>query len=164
MRITLAVALLLAGAATAAQADELTGLSLDDLRSVSPRIERDTRIKTEGASSVKITADWPTTVSLGEISDLDIEDATLIYRAKVRTDLEGTGSAYLELWAHVDGGQYFSRGTDDSARGSSDWMVLETPFLFRKGQRPSRVTLNLVVNGKGTVWIDDLVLSRESRK
>jgi len=24
------------------------------------------------------------------------------------------------------------------------------------------VTLNLVINGKGTVWIDDIVLSKES--
>jgi len=35
---------------------------------------------------------------------------------------------------------------------------------FQKGQRPDKVTLNLVINGKGTVWIDDVVLSKAPLK
>ena len=38
---------------------------------------------------------------------------------------------------------------------------MQTPFLLQPGQKPGKVTLNLVVNGKGTVWIDDVVLSKE---
>ncbi len=30
-----------------------------------------------------------------------------------------------------------------------------------KGERPDKVTLNVVINGKGTVWADDIVLSKE---
>jgi hypothetical protein len=37
-------------------------------------------------------------------------------------------------------------------------------FRFQKGQRPDKVTLNLAINGKGTVWIDDIVLSKEPLK
>ena len=33
--------------------------------------------------------------------------------------------------------------------------------FVQKGQKPNKVTLNIVINGKGTVWIDDIVLSRE---
>jgi hypothetical protein len=33
-----------------------------------------------------------------------------------------------------------------------------------QGQRPDKVTLNLAINGKGTVWIDDIVLSKEPLK
>lgn len=65
------------------------------------------------------------------------------------------------MWAHVGSAQYFSRGLNDLVRGKTDWTVAQTPFLFQKGQRPDRVTLNVVVNGKGTVWIDDIVFSRE---
>jgi len=43
----------------------------------------------------------------------------------------------------------------------SAWKTLQTPFLFQKGQRPDKVTLNIVINGKGTVWINDIVLTRE---
>jgi hypothetical protein len=43
----------------------------------------------------------------------------------------------------------------------SDWKEIQTPFLFQKGQRPDKAILNLVINGKGTVWIDDVTLSKE---
>ena len=53
---------------------------------------------------------------------------------------------------------------NDPAKGKSDWKTIQTPFMFQKGQKPDKVTLNIVINGKGTVWVDDLVLSKESRK
>jgi hypothetical protein len=65
------------------------------------------------------------------------------------------------MWAHVDGGQYFSRGMNDAVQGTSDWKTIQTPFLFEKGQKPGKVTLNIVINGTGTVWVDDIGLSRE---
>jgi len=40
-------------------------------------------------------------------------------------------------------------------------MSIQTPFMFQKGQIPETDTLNLVINGTGTVWNDDVVLSRE---
>ena len=77
----------------------------------------------------------------------------------MKSDLDG--SAYLEMWAHVGGGQYFSRGMDDVVSRKTNWKTLQAPFLFQKGQRPDKVTLNIVINGKGTVWIDDVVLTQE---
>ena len=91
-----------------------------------------------------------------------MENAKLLYNAKVKSDLDG--SAYLELWAHVGGGQFFSKGMNDVVSQKTDWKIIQTPFLFQKGQRPDKVTLNLVINGKGTVWIDDIVLSKEPLK
>lgn len=159
MRTPFAALALLALTTVGSQAQDLARLGLDDPASASPRIQADTRIKTEGASSLQITTHWPTTVNLGEVTGPDIENATLIYSAKVKTELEGNGSAYLELWAHVGGGQYFSRGLNDVVSGTSDWRTIRTPFMFQKGQKPDKVTLNLVINGKGTLWIDDLELT-----
>ena len=143
-------------------AQELKKLSLDDASVASPKIETDARVKSEGKSSIKITATWPTTVSLGEVAAIDIENAKLVFKAKVKTELDGV--AFLEMWAHVGGGQYFSRGMNDSVKGKSDWKTIQTPFLFQKGQRPEKVTLNLVINGRGTVWIDEVTLSKEPLK
>jgi hypothetical protein len=53
---------------------------------------------------------------------------------------------------------------NDSVQGKSDWKTIRTPFLFQKGQKPDKVTLNIVINGIGTVWIDDIVLSKEPLK
>jgi hypothetical protein len=101
-------------------------------------------------------------VCLGEVSGIDIENAKLVYCAKVKSDLDG--AAFLEMWVHVAGGQYFSKGTNDVVSQKTDWKTIQTPFMFEKGQKPDKVTLNLVINGKGTVWIDDIILSREPLK
>ena len=164
MRARYTVVAALALATTTARAEDLKKLSLDDASSASPKIEVDSKVKVKGASSLKITTQWPTTVCLGEVSDPDIENAKLVYSAKVKTELEGTGTAFLELWAHVGGGQFFSKGMNDVVSQKSDWKTIQTPFMFQKGQKPDKVTLNLVINGKGTVWIDDVVLSKEPLK
>jgi hypothetical protein len=154
--------IVLALAAVVARAEDLKKLSLDDASSVSPKIEVDAKVKVEGSSSLKITTQWPTTVCLGEVAGPDIENATLVYAAKVKTELDG--AAFLEMWADVAGGHYFSKGMNDAVRQKMDWKTIQTPFMFQKGQRPDKVTLNLVINGKGTIWIDDIVLSREPLK
>jgi hypothetical protein len=53
---------------------------------------------------------------------------------------------------------------NDGVTQETDWKTIQTPFLFQKGQRPDKVTLNLIINGRGTVWIDDIMLSKESLK
>ncbi len=147
---------------TPALSGELKRLSLDDPSALGLKIQTDPAIKVEGKASVKVTTLWPTVVCLGEVTGLDIDNATLVYAARVRSELEG--NAFLEMWAHVAGGQYFSRGMNDTITGKSDWKKIQTPFIFQKGQKPEKVTLNIVINGKGTVWIDDIVLSKEPLK
>ena len=148
--------------ASSSQAEDLKKLNLDDASTIGMTIQTDTQVKAEGKSSIKITTLWPTTICLGEVKGLNVEAAKLVYKAKVKSDLEGT--AFLEMWAHVGGGQYFSRGMDNVVKQKTDWKIIQTPFLFQKGQKPDKVTLNLVINGKGTVWIDDIVLSKEPLK
>lgn len=140
-------------------AGELRKLNLDDPLSASPKIQADDMVKVEGKNSLKITTRWPTTVYLGEVTDLEIENAKLVYAASLKTELDG--NAFLEMWAHVDGGQYFSRGMNDAVGQKTEWKKIQTPFMFQKGQKPEKITLNLVINGIGTVWIDDIVLSAE---
>lgn len=118
----------------------------------------DNEISSDGNGSLKITVEEPTTIPLYETGDIDIEDARLIYQAKMRTeDLEGT--AYLEMLCQFRGaGEYFSRDLSSPLSGTNDWSTEQTPFLLKKGQNPDNVKINLVVNGKGTVWIDDIHL------
>ena len=37
-------------------------------------------------------------------------------------------------------------------------MTMEIMFILEKGQNPDNVKLNLVIEGKGTVWIDDILI------
>ena len=106
-RILLVFALLVLVAGSV-YAQELKKLNLDDASAIGTTIQTDTQVKVEGKGSIKITTRWPTTICLGETAGPDVENAKLIYKAKVKRDLDGT--AFLEMWAHVGGGQYFSRG------------------------------------------------------
>ena len=149
---------------TPGTADNLKRLNLDDAATIGMKIRTDSKIKVEGKGSVRISTRWPTSVCLGEVTSLEVENAKLVYEARVRSDLEGGGAAFLEMWVHIGGGWYFSKGMNDPIKGKSGWKSIRTPFLFQKGQKPERVILNIVINGKGTVWIDDIVLSREALK
>jgi len=162
MKCTLTIATILAFVSGLAMADELNKLSLDDPSAIGTTIQTDSNVKTEGKGSIKIITQHPTTVCLGEVTDLDIENANLVYKAKVKSELNGV--AFLEMWAHVGSGQYFSKGINDPIKNKSDWKSIQTLFMFREGQKPDKVTLNIVINGTGTVWVDEVVLSKKPLK
>jgi len=86
----------------------------------------------------------------------------LIYQARVRT--EGIeGQVFLEMWCHFPGkGDFFSRGLQTPLTGTTNWTTEEIPFFLKKGENPDNVKLNLVINGKGTAWIDDIRLLKGS--
>ncbi len=118
----------------------------------------DRSISSDGNGSLRATATKPMVIRLYETGDIDIENAQLIYRARLRTQgIEGP--VYLEMWCSLPGkGEFFSRAFQSPLSGSTDWTTQETPFFLQKGQNPDNVKLNLVVNGKGTVWINDIRL------
>jgi hypothetical protein len=121
-------------------------------------VQIDKRISSDGNGSLRIEATKAKTVRLFETGDIDIENARLIYQASVRTE-NVEGQVYLEMWCHFAGtGDFFSRGLDRSLTGSTDWVTKDTPFFLKAGQNPDNIKLNLVINGKGTVWIDDIRL------
>jgi hypothetical protein len=139
---------------------ELRCYPVDNLEGVITKtdVALDKGISSDGNGSIRITVDKPTTVRLYETGDLDIEDARLIYQARLRT--EGVeGKAYLEMWCQFTGkGEYFSKGLQSALSGTTEWCMQETPFFLRKGENPANVKVNVVIEGKGTVWIDDIRL------
>jgi hypothetical protein len=126
-------------------------------------VATDSTVMVEGEGSLRIDAASPTRVLLFETGDIDVEDARVIYRARLRTeDLDG--QAYLEMWCvFEDLGEYFSRALQGPLSGTNEWTTQETPFFLESGQNPVNVKLNLVIDGTGTVWIDDVQLLRGPR-
>jgi hypothetical protein len=155
----LLTSLLIAGCSKpATESAEIKRYTLDTLDGVITRsgIEIDKAVSSDGKGSLKITAAAPTVVKLFETGDIDIENARLTYRAKVRTE-NVEGKAYLELWCSFPGkGEFFSRGLQSPLTGTQDWTTVETPFFLQKGENPDNIKLNLVIDGRGTVWIDDI--------
>ena len=148
-----------------APAVELKHYSLDSLEGLISRsnVALDHQVVSEGSSALRIEAAGPMTVRLFETGDIDVEDARVDYQARVRTrDVDGR--VYLEMWCQfASKGEFFSRGLQSSLSGTADWATLQTPFLLRKGENPDNIKLNLVIEGKGIVWIDELRLSSAPR-
>ncbi len=120
----------------------------------------DTGVSSDGNGSIRISANKPATILLYETGDVEAENARLTYRAKVRT--EGVaGKVYLEMLCQFPGGgEYFSKGLGSPLTGTQDWSTVETHFILKPGENPDNVKLNLIVDGTGTVWIDDIHLIR----
>jgi len=121
-------------------------------------IEADDGVKSEGKASLKIILAEPSVIQLFETGDLDIEEAALVYQAKLRT--EGVqGRVYLEMWCYFEGkGEFFSRGLQSPLSGTNNWANVEIPFLLKAGENPDNVKLNIVGEGTGTIWVDDIRL------
>ena len=141
-------------------ATELKQFPVDNLDGIISQsgVQFDEKISSDGKGSLKIVATEPTVINLYEIRDINIENARLMYQARVRTE-NVDGQVYLEMWCHfTEKGEFFSRGLQSPLTGTTGWTTLETPFFLQKGQKPDYVKLNLVINGTGTVWIDDIRL------
>lgn len=123
----------------------------------------DTTTSSDGNGSMKISVADSSTVRLYQLGDVDAENARLIYRARLRT-AGVQGQVYLEVWCRFPGlGEFFSRALQAPLTGSTEWTVQETPFLLEPGQNPDQVALNIVVTGRGTVWVDDVALLKAPR-
>src|SRR5215475_7760053 len=113
-----------------------------------------------GKGSLRIDAVEPMVVPLFEVTDVSVENAILIYQASLQSE-NLDGKAFLEMWVRIPGkGEFFSRSLDRPITGKMSWMTVATPFFLQAGQKPDLIRLNLVVQGKGRVWIDDIRLLR----
>lgn len=139
---------------------EVKHYSIDSIEGIISRsdLQIDKSISADGNGSLRATVEKPTVLQLFETGDIDAENARLIYRAKLKTEnIEGT--VYLEMWCSFPGkGEFFSRSLDAPLSKSTDWTIRETLFFLRKGENPDNVRLNVVINGTGRIWVDDVSL------
>lgn len=75
------------------------------------------------------------------------------------------GKGHLEMWSHLPGrGQFFTkalagRGPMQCLHGSSKWRRFVLPFnLGKEAIRPNKLVLNVVLPGRGTVYLGPLSL------
>jgi hypothetical protein len=142
------------------QVVELKRFPVDSMEEIITQsgVQIDKAVSSDGKGSFRITATEPTVVRLFEVGDIGVANARLIYQAKVRTE-NVEGKVYLEMWCHFPGkGEFFSRGLQTPLTGTTEWTTEETPFFLQKGENPDNVKLNLIIEGKGTAWIDDIRL------
>jgi hypothetical protein len=140
--------------------NELRHFPLDSMEGIISQtgVSVDRDISNDGKGSLRIRVEEPSTVRLFEVSGVDVEDSQLLYRARVRTE-DFKGQVYLEMWVNLPGkGEFFTRNVHTPLSGTANWTTMIAPFFLKKGQNPDYVKLNLVMDGAGTAWIDDIRL------
>ncbi len=120
----------------------------------------DRGVSQDGGGSLRVVAGpQGGRLRLYELDDVGPIEGTLVFSGFLRSrDL--AGSAFLELWCHpADGNPAFVRGLPRRVSGTSDWTAQEVFFREPETCRePSSVELNVVIQGAGIVWIDNLGL------
>jgi hypothetical protein len=137
-------------------------LPMNDLEGIITQsdVRLDKKVSSDGKGSIQIRAKKPVTVRLYEVKGIDVENARLTYQARLRSE-KLKGRAYLEMWCHFPGhGEFFSRGLMTPLTGTTNWTTEEVHFFLKKGEKPDYVKLNVVVDGTGTLWVDDIKLTR----
>ena len=108
--------------------------------------------------SYMLRADTSAVFHLFTVHNTDVENTAIVYSAMVQAE-NLKGRCYLEMWCFFPGrGRYFSRGLDNALTGNNDWTKISTPFFLREGENPDSIYLNIVTQGSGTVYIDNIIL------
>ena len=106
-----------------------------------------------------INTDESVTVHLFELDPGDIENGMVTYRASIKSEAV-KDQGYLEMWCRMPGqGEFFSKGLDNTVKGSNDWASYEIPFYLKKNQNPELLKLNFTLEGGGKVWLKDIEVS-----
>lgn len=106
----------------------------------------------------------PATVTVFVIDAPGITGSQYAVKGKVRYEGLEEKSHLEMLNVFPGGGEYFSRTLDRSGplgslEGSSDWRPFVLPFFVNQGtDRPVKLVVNVVLGGKGTVWLSPLRL------
>lgn len=134
--------------------------SLGELAS-SEDVSIDTSITTDSVGSARVDATEAITVTLLELTDLDAQNTTLTFEARLRSqDLEGMAHLEMEVYLPEQEASIRTLGLGRMVSGTTEWVVATTSFYFQPAQQPEAVRLNLVVDGAGTVWVDEVRLLR----
>jgi len=113
---------------------------------------------------LRATAGGPTSRHLVTIDHPPVSGPRYVVAGQVRYQgVEGQG--YLEMWTVFPNGERFftrtlaAQGSLAALQGESNWRRFELPFdMSGASQVPSRLEINLVLSGPGTVWLGPIHL------
>src|SRR3989454_8492859 len=121
-----------------------------------------------GAAVLQLRSTGPTSFHLVTIERPPGTGPAYAVTGQVRYQGRG-GPGYLEVWTvFPDGERFFSRtlaaqGPLAALHGESNWRRFELPFdLSGASQAPSRLEINLVLPGRGTVWLGPIRLQQSA--
>ncbi len=133
--------------------DTLDGLLTEGVATV------DAQNPAEGTGSLRFAVAQPVTLPIFEIKlPGDGAKFTLAYKMKVK---DFSGDAYGQMDVNYSSGGKQSLNNYQTAMGATtDWQQRELTYTVQRGQKVGSIVLSLILNGSGTVWLDDVHLIR----
>ena len=122
-------------------------------------VTADSATTSDGDGSIRVTATSPISAKVYETRNIDVEKAKLTYRARLRTE-DVKGRVYIELQCSVPGkADTYARSLQTPVTGTTEWTSQETTLSLGPGENPENIQLNVVIEGTGTVWVDEVQLT-----
>ena len=87
-------------------------------------------------------------------------EGVLYYRGHLRS-ANLKGRAYFEIRCRVSDRELVAKGLDQAVSGTTEWVRQAIPIRLETGKRAADVALDVVVEGTGTVWVDNIALGQE---
>jgi hypothetical protein len=79
----------------------------------------------------------------------------LYYRGHLRS-ANLKGRTYFEIRCRVSDRELVAKGLDQAVSGTTAWVRQSIQIRLEKGKRAEDVALDVVVEGAGTVWVDNM--------
>jgi serine/threonine protein kinase len=138
----------------------------DRLSSVASKVDVDSGIRSGPASrnSIRIKAAQGAVITMAELADVKAPaGGRVTARGQLRTENAINGShltihgAYLELHLETSDGRHLVSPTPaQSTGGSQPWSPVACSIDLPSGTGVSKLWVNAVAQGMGTVWVDDI--------
>lgn len=116
----------------------------------------------DGGGSLRVESARPRTVRLYEVArPRGVEGRLIVLTAKLKS-VGIRGEAFPELWIHPAGrNEVQVRNPKMFVNQSRPWTPLRLEYRCEKGERLDLLRVNLVINGIGRAWIDDIHITSE---
>lgn len=130
--------------------------SPDALKDLGTRLTYD-----EEADALRVDLDYTSVFNLKKV-DLggqSYSGKTLNYSLRTKT-MNFEGQAFLELAIRFKGTTtLYRRGFNSKVVNNSDWQTLRVAYPIRPSEKPEIAYLNVIVEGRGTIWFDDIKMT-----
>lgn len=116
----------------------------------------------DGGGSLRAESARPRTVRLYEVRNpRGLEGRLIVLTARLKS-VGIRGEAFPELWIHESGRSDVQvRNPAGVVLKTQDWTPVRIEYRCERGERPDLLRVNLVIDGYGRAWIDDIRITSE---
>lgn len=116
----------------------------------------------DGGGSLRAESERSRTVRLYEVRNpRGLEGRLIILTAQLKS-VGIHGRAFPELWIHAAGrNEVQARNPAGVISKTQNWKSVRIEYRCEQGERPDLLRVNLVIDGFGRAWIDDIRITSE---